>query len=581
MAPGAAGAARGSQLASVVLCALVALLLLALGWANRWNSDDGFINFRVVQQLAAGHGPVFNPGERIEVATSPAWLTVLFVVSRLFWFVALEWVAVVLSLALAGAAVVLAALGGRELHREDSGRVLFPAGLVVFAALPPVWDFLTSGLEVSLSLAWLAGCFLALTRAACSTHNPSPRQGADKAFWAHAVLIGLGPLVRPDFAVFTLAFLAALAFIARPAWRQAVVLLAAAAAVPVLFQVFRMAYYAALVPNTAFAKEASRANWRQGLFYVRDFVVPYAVWLPVVVLAVAAVLLAARSGLQRAHAAAAAVVVGAGLHWVYVARVGGDFMHARLLVPGLFALLLPVAVVPLSRAGAVALAVVPWAVYAGFSARPDYDEGMWGERGIVDAREVSVSGAQHDAPVTTDDYATFWARYGTIAKAEEKAGRPVLFLEEEAYEVRKDARWRLPLAPAFKHSVLSFRFIGMMAYAADADMFVVDRLGLGDPIASRIAKDDPGRPGHEKELDLAWVAARFGAPDLTFPGEPEFEAKVVAAREALRCDGPVADVLRLVTGPASPLRNIKGALTTYGTRFPGDPVLYRDTYCRP
>jgi arabinofuranosyltransferase len=36
-------------------------------------------------------------------------------------------------------------------------------------------------------------------------------------------------------------------------------------------------------------------------------------------------------------------------HTAYVVRVGGDFMHARFLLPSLFAVLLPVAVVAGAR----------------------------------------------------------------------------------------------------------------------------------------------------------------------------------------------------------------------------------------
>ena len=42
------------------------LVFTIAAWHYRWMSDDGFINLRVVSELRAGHGPVFNPGERVE-----------------------------------------------------------------------------------------------------------------------------------------------------------------------------------------------------------------------------------------------------------------------------------------------------------------------------------------------------------------------------------------------------------------------------------------------------------------------------------------------------------------------------------
>ena len=43
-------------------------------------------------------------------------------------------------------------------------------------------------------------------------------------------------------------------------WRHDARLVAAAVAFPVAYQVFRMAYYGVLVPNTALAKEAGRTE---------------------------------------------------------------------------------------------------------------------------------------------------------------------------------------------------------------------------------------------------------------------------------------------------------------------------------
>jgi len=41
--------------------------------------EDAFINLRVIDQIFAGHGPVFNAGERVEPATSALWVFVLVV----------------------------------------------------------------------------------------------------------------------------------------------------------------------------------------------------------------------------------------------------------------------------------------------------------------------------------------------------------------------------------------------------------------------------------------------------------------------------------------------------------------------
>src|SRR5699024_2752372 len=56
----------------------------------------------------------------------------------------------------------------------------------------------------------------------------------------------------------------------------------------------------------------------------------------------------------RSEKAAVIVMVGCALlHIVYVLRVGGDFMHGRMLLLPLFALLLPVFVLPLNLFGSI------------------------------------------------------------------------------------------------------------------------------------------------------------------------------------------------------------------------------------
>jgi hypothetical protein len=36
--------------------------------------DDSYIFLRYAENFASGHGPVFNPGERVEGYSSPLWM---------------------------------------------------------------------------------------------------------------------------------------------------------------------------------------------------------------------------------------------------------------------------------------------------------------------------------------------------------------------------------------------------------------------------------------------------------------------------------------------------------------------------
>lgn len=79
--------------------------------------DDAYISYRFAQNLVAGHGLVFNPGERVEGYTNP--LTVLLAAlllgfcrpDQVYWLVSAFNLAVVLTAAVMFADVVKAQLG--------------------------------------------------------------------------------------------------------------------------------------------------------------------------------------------------------------------------------------------------------------------------------------------------------------------------------------------------------------------------------------------------------------------------------------------------------------------------------------
>ena len=85
---------RWARLGAAAPAYVPALMVAVGGWQHRWMDEDAFINFRIVDQIFAGHGPVFNAGERIEASTSALWLLVLVVGRAVFGsFVSMEWIA--------------------------------------------------------------------------------------------------------------------------------------------------------------------------------------------------------------------------------------------------------------------------------------------------------------------------------------------------------------------------------------------------------------------------------------------------------------------------------------------------------
>jgi arabinofuranosyltransferase len=578
------------QLLNNVMLAAPVVALVALGYRQRWISEDAYISLRVVEQILAGNGPVFNMGERVEAHTNPLWVAILtfFGALRIDTVMAALFLGIVLSAGGMLAAIAAASsLERRRLSQFGSAPsvLLIPIGAVVFIAVPVVSDFITSGLETGLAFGWLGLSFWILTRSAIGA-----RDIPGWNWYAGAFVLGLGPLVRPDFAIYSAGFLLALLVFrhwsrdSRLGALDVLLIGVAAGVLPVAYQIFRMGYYAALVPNTALAKEASMSNWEQGEIYFRDFADPYKLWIPGAIVLTWMLVRLIDGVRQRQWPEMILLIVPVLtgiLHAIYVIRVGGDFMHGRMLLPALFAITLPFAVtgIPLAvrpLAGLAVLIVIPlliWSYFAAFSYETVLGDELDEETGLVDERAYYVEKAENTNPVTTEDYLSGGYRGAERGqKAHEMAGSgpPTILISDNEFP----ASTRLPDGI---RAVIPDVNIGILGYIAGTQVHVVDRLGLAEPIGSRLELEERDRPGHEKMLSMAWVAARFTGLDNEDVSDPEF----AEAREALAC-GELVELDDAVTEPLTFNRfmeNIQRSWDFHHLRIPPDPDDARKQFC--
>ncbi|WP_020663764.1 hypothetical protein [Amycolatopsis benzoatilytica] len=526
--------------------AAVLALYAVLGWQRRWMSDDGLLVLRTVRQILAGHGPVFSVGERVEASTSPLWTWLLAALGTIPG-PPLEWVAVLTGLACAVGGLFFGLDGARRLY---AGPVV-PAGALVVCALPPFRDFATSGLETGLCLLWLGLGWWLLVRGTAPI--------------ATAIMLGLGPLVRPDLALFSVVGFGALVLLRRPGWRAAAGWLAAGVALPVAYQVFRMGYYGLLTPNTALAKEAATADWPRGYAYLLDLINPYLLWIPLLLLAIVAVLE------RRARILPLVPVVSAALLALYVVRVGGDFMHARMLLPALFAVLLPVLAVPVTRRTVALVAgTAAWAVLAGGWLRVPY-AGTHLAVGVTDERAYWSWATGHEHPILATDYLGQDVIRNAVA-AIEAPGPPVVLVN--GYGAAK--QWfRFPTDRPYV--TVAADSMGAISNIVSLDVRIHDGYGLASDLAAHSSAIPGGRPGHAKWLVGSWEVAEAGRGDYAVDGQIRLfsPAEIDAARRALQCPD-VREVLASTREPLSWSRfidNLTGAVGRTGIRYPRDPWL--------
>ena len=592
--PVAADTARGpgSTAWSWLLLAVPLVIVLVGAWNYRWVQEDAFINFRIIGNLLAGHGPVFNVGERVEVYSDPLWMFSLAGLHAALPFVSIEWLSVLLGLVGTATGVTLA---GRAIQRVGASRddgVVMPLGLVIFGVVAGVWEFATSGLEMGMVFGWLGLGYWLLVR------TESGRRSAVVC----AFVLGLGPLIRPELVTVAAVDLVALALVvAAPGWRGAPgrwrrfgLPAVAALAAPVLYELWRMAYFAMLVPNTALAKAAGSTWFSQGLTYLWNFVAPYALWVP---LAVAAVLLGGRAVAwwhrdDRLGVLLLATPVVAGLvDLLYVVAIGGDYMHARLLLPAFFALCLPVFCTgdQLRPAMAVPLAVLAvWAVICVGWLRfvPPPAKGLNPQTIFISNERnswISATGNAH--PVTAADYKhALSGQAGTLfarMARDEKPGQQEMLVITNPYA---------PLVPNSvvpAHSTLPFRLavnvpaIGVIGYLAGPHVYIFDSFSLANPIGSHTTVVVHARPGHEKLIGPAWMVGRFGVPGEASTGGGPSATSVAAAARAISCD-PLSAYLVAITSPLTASRavaNIGDSFRFTSMSYSADPVVAAGQLC--
>jgi arabinofuranosyltransferase len=296
-------------------------------YALAWMSDDAYISIRYADHFARGLGLVFNPGEAVEGYSNflwTLWCAVGLLVGAAVGVTIELWCHIASITAAVATVAALFLLHIRHRSSPGAGGATWSVPLACLG-LAVHRDFLvhsTSGLETALFTVLILAAFVVLTAGPVTL----------KRAFVTGLILGLAALTRPDA---PLVAAACGVFVLWRADRK----VAAGAAIFAGFALlwaphlaWRYSFYGSLVPNTALAKSAHLAWWSQGFTYVALYVQRYPVLLIGPALLAFRAVRQGKAGLsERPDLVLAAAI--ALLHAVYVARVGGDFMFARFLIP--------------------------------------------------------------------------------------------------------------------------------------------------------------------------------------------------------------------------------------------------------
>ena len=309
---------------------LAVLSALVLGIACNGLVDDAYIQFRYAANLAAGHGPVFNAGERLEGASGGIWIGAVALASALTGRDAGS-CARTLSIVFAGfAAAAAAALGHAIEGRRGAG-----LAAIVWAALPTPALYAATGLETAAFAFALLGVGAAVAR---GRRGPATLAGA------------LAATLRPEGIVLALG--------AAPFWkrlgRAGRFALGGGVLAAAVIAAARLSYYGQPVPRPVLVKGViAAAGAGAGLRYLGQAAFEWWPLLP------AALWIAPRFRVLLPALAPATLWIG-----VVLAR-GGDWMPGgRYLLPLLvivaFAAAMAAARLPGRAALWLAIAPVAW-----------------------------------------------------------------------------------------------------------------------------------------------------------------------------------------------------------------------------
>ncbi len=454
---------------------------------NAWLCDDAYIYLRAVEQLWAGHGPVWNAGWRVQAFTGPLWYGVLAALRAVLSD------GYLLALLPGLAFTAWAWQRARGLVPSPRGQAMLLAAWLVSNGF---MDYTTSGLESALAYGVLLGFLGAYLVGSGDGLRAWPRLNA----WA-----GLVALTRLDLLLLLLPPWLQRARAARAqGWRRWWVGLLPGLLPAGAWYGFALVYYGTPLPNPVYAKLfhglPRGVVLAQGLrYWVGQALLDPATLL----LALLAALVLARDPRGRALAA------GAGLYALYLTGVGGDFMAGRFVA---------FAFVVLTTA---ALALAPTAFLRG--RRP---------QAALTALGLYALLFPH-TPVTSpwDHYVTpdFYLQWG-VGDERGRYFRYTSLLTYLAWRTQPDAP---PFFPPYAWSQMGYEFrtspeplavvdsVGMFGYWAGTDKWVLDEWALTDPFLARLPDADGRlwRPGHYERVPPPGYleSLRTGENHLTDP----------------------------------------------------------------
>ncbi|HPI38144.1 MAG TPA: hypothetical protein PK397_09390 [Ignavibacteriaceae bacterium] len=306
----------------------------------KWVCDDAFITFRYIENWINGAGLVYNPGEYVEGYTNFLWLLLL----AFFNILGFDLVAssMYLGILFFAGTILITTLTSFRFARGKVFLLPFTALMLVLHYDFRIWA--TSGLETSMFTFLIVSGFYVFTL--------SKLQEVKKALLSGTVLI-FAVLTRPDGAFFYAVFFFFLLIRVissdssiKQKLKPLIAFIIPFIILYIPYLIWKISYYGDIYPNTYYAKAGWMSYYSQGFFYLQTyFQAYYSSWIFLIAFIPIIIFIKNyKEGriFQRIKtlvlneylsALILAVIIIILYSIFFIAKVGGDFMYARFIIP--------------------------------------------------------------------------------------------------------------------------------------------------------------------------------------------------------------------------------------------------------
>ena len=295
----------------------------ATAWYNYhiypWMLDDAFIAFRYVDNFAAGHGFVYNIGERVEGYTSFLWVLLL----GLGRMAGLETVLISKILGAFFGVATIGVLMNTHRYFPAINRLSGAVAALFLGTCGVFMPWLGSGMEVTLFTLLTLATLVLYVNAINGDERPS-------LFMIVGVFLALTVMTRPEGALLVILLMIDCGIRSWKERKKSIFYMAVPAAVLYLpYFLWRYFYYGYFFPNTFYAKVGFTGEQIiRGLNYSQSVILPILILLLLSVYALIRVWPALK--LKGKYI----LPIYALVYAIYVILVGGDVMPAfRFFVP--------------------------------------------------------------------------------------------------------------------------------------------------------------------------------------------------------------------------------------------------------